>query len=159
MFLTKQPWNASPSPAPGTMPLTSKTISSPKIARFILSLYRNKLNWTNSSKKPSRKDISGHLNQLWPHPSFLSIKKMENYDPVRITEPSMKELSRMLTPLPLISELIDKLKGAKYCVLYTPPGCPVGLRSDSASPVDIHRTLVICTGLCWMSGDCLVIVR
>ena len=45
------------------------------------------------------------------------------------------------------------------CVLYTPPGCPVGLRSDSASPVDIHRTLVICTGLCWMSGDCLVIVR
>ena len=45
------------------------------------------------------------------------------------------------------------------CVLYTPPGCPVRLQSDSASLVDIHQTLVICTGLCWMSGDCLVIVR
>jgi len=36
---------------------------------------------------------------------------------------------------------------------------PLVVRSDSASPVDIHRTLVICTGLRWMSGDCLVIVR
>jgi len=36
---------------------------------------------------------------------------------------------------------------------------PLVVRSDSASPVDIHRTLVICTGLRWMSGDCPVIVR
>jgi len=89
--------NASPSLAPGTMPLTLKTTSSPKIARFTPSLYWNRLNWTNSSKKTSRKDISGHLNHLWPHPSFSLIKKMENYDPVRITEPSMKEPSR--TPI------------------------------------------------------------
>jgi len=70
----KQPQNASPSLAPGTMPSTSKTTSSPKIARFTPSLYRNKPNWTNSSNKTLRKDISGHLNHLWPHPSLSSIK-------------------------------------------------------------------------------------
>ena len=92
---TKQPRNASLNLAPGTMPSTSKTTSSLKIARFTPSLYWNKLNWTNSSRKTSRKDVSDHLNPRWPRHSFSSIKKMENYDPVRITEPSTKELSRM----------------------------------------------------------------
>jgi len=81
---------------PGTMPLISKMTSSLNIARSTLSLYQNKLNWTNSSKKTLKKDIFDHPSHQWPHLSFSLIKNMENYDPVRTTESLMKELSRML---------------------------------------------------------------
>jgi len=113
-FLTKQPQNDFLSLAPGTMPSTSRMTSSPKIARFTPSLYRNKPNWTNSSKKTSRKDISGHLNHLWPHPSFSFDKKDGKLRPCQDYRALNEGTIKNTYPLPLISKLIDKLKDAKY---------------------------------------------
>jgi hypothetical protein len=60
---------------------------------YIILCWQNKLNWTNSSKKTSTKD--------------------GNFDPDRITGILM--IGWLKThPLPLISEVMDKLKGTKY---------------------------------------------
>src|SRR5277367_2324174 len=44
-------------------------------------------------------------------------------------------------------------------VLYTPPHSPVGLRPDKRTPVEVHWTPVISSGLRWKSGQRPVKVR
>ena len=51
------------------------------------------------------KDIYKNLNHQWPHHFSLSKRKMANFDLARITN---------FYPLPLISEIMYKLKGTKY---------------------------------------------
>ena len=98
-YLTSKWQNTSLNHDLGIMPLISRKTLYPKTEKSTCFHPQNKLNWTNSLIKTWQKDISDHQNLLWPPHSSLSIRRMESYDPVRITENSMKELSRMPTLL------------------------------------------------------------
>ena len=52
-----------------------------------------------------------------------------------------------------------KLNCRQAPVLYTPPHSPVGLRPDKRTPVEVHWTPVISSGLRWKSGQRPVKVR
>jgi hypothetical protein len=57
----------------------------PKLFKNYNLTWWNKMNWTNSSNKTSKKDTSDYLSHLWHHPFSLFQKRMENFDLVRTT--------------------------------------------------------------------------
>ena len=53
---------------------------------YSLTLAENNLNWTTSSKKTSKKDISNHQNHPWYLHFSLYLRRMENSDCVKIID-------------------------------------------------------------------------
>src|SRR5271155_149876 len=64
-----------------------------------------------------------------------------------------------MVPLPLPPIPSPAMTGTGFAVLYTPPHSPVGLRPDKRTPVEVHWTPVISSGLRWKSGQRPVKVR
>ena len=110
----RSPSTSCQKPNCGTTLLKLSLVRNPLAARSIHFLCLNNESWTSSSRKTWTPDASGRPNLRWHLQSSLSRRRMEPSASSRATELSMQSLSKTKYPLPLISQLITQLRGAKY---------------------------------------------
>src|ERR1700723_1273054 len=99
---------------PGTMPLNSPLTSNHSTAKPTTCHHKNNRNWKGLLKNICTPAVFDLQYLLWHHPSFSSKRKMENYAQRKTITNSTREATiKNCYPLPLISELVDRLSGAK----------------------------------------------
>ncbi len=75
---------------------------------------RGRQSWTSSSRRTSHPAGSARPSPLWPHPSSSSKRRMDRSGQFRITDLLNSITVKNKYPLPLVDDLVQRLKGARY---------------------------------------------
>ncbi len=89
-------------------------MGSPRTGNSIRYPRSSRQSWTSSSRRTSRPAGSARRSPLWPHPSSSSKKKDGSLRPVQDYRLLNSITVKNKYPLPLVDDLVQRLKGARY---------------------------------------------
>ena len=99
---------------PGTTKSNWRTPLPPNISKHITWLHKNQSNWINFQRKTWTKATFNHHNHQWDPHFFFVDKKDGKLRPCQDYQYLNEHTIKNAYPLSLISELLDKLKGARW---------------------------------------------